>query len=146
MKASGSTLDYAIWVVRLFVLIVFGWNILCAIQFIAQPDVYASAYQLEGIPGYAAIRGLGVAFLMWNSTYPFFIINPRKWPILGYVILVQQIIGIIGESFVLASLPVSGFAALSNSIMRFLIFDAAGLLLIVVSLIILRVTTRKILL
>ena len=80
------------------------------------------------MPGAAAVRGLGVAFLMWNATYPAVIANPRRFRALYAVVLVQQAVGLAGESWILLSLP-AGHAALAASIVRFIAFDAVGLVL-----------------
>lgn len=114
-------------------LVVFFWNVLCALQFVVAPQDYMGAYGLSGVEGAAALRGLGIAFLMWNATYPAFIINPQRFRVLGWVVLAQQIIGLGGESLIFFTLP--GFTSvLAGSILRFMVFDAAGLILIAVAL------------
>lgn len=106
--------------------IVFFWNVLCAVQFIAFPEQYVAAYQLSGVAGEVALQGIGVAFLMWNATYPAFIVNPEKFQHLGIVVLVQQAIGLVGELIIAANLPAQGFDLLADSIARFVGFDAIG--------------------
>lgn len=123
----------AVWVIRIVFTIVFLWNVLCAIQFILFPADYAGSYQLSGTEGEVALRGLGVAFLMWNATYPAYIARPDRFPVLGAVIVAQQVIGLVGESLILASLP-EGYALLASSIQRFIAFDGAGLLLMIAAL------------
>lgn len=127
-------------VVRLCFAVPFAWNVLCALQFVAMPDAYVGAYQLDGAggAGSAAIRGLGVAFLMWNATYPLFLWSPSKYRILGFVILAQQAIGLLGELLILGTLfgaadTGAAFAVLSGSIMRFAAFDLAGLVIMGIS-------------
>lgn len=122
------------WVVRLCFAIPFAWNVLCALQFIVAPADYSWAYQLSGVEGEVALRGLGVAFLMWNATYPPFLWRPECFVGLGAVIVAQQVIGLIGEIFILSTLP-TDFTVLGASIQRFIIFDGAGLLLMVCGLI-----------
>ncbi len=117
---------------RLAFLAVFSVNVSCAVSFIANPAAYAPSYQLAGVPGMVAVQGIGVAFLMWNATYPAFIVSPKRFPSLGWVILAQQLIGLIGESFILATLfsnagaIAADMSVLSASIVRFIIFDAGG--------------------
>ncbi len=123
----------AAWVIRVCFTVVFVWNVLCAFQFLVAPASFAGAYQLSGTAGEAAVRGMGVVFLMWNATYPAFLVNPVRFKVLGWVIAVQQLIGCVGEAFILAALPASGFDLLAASIQRFLIFDAVGLALMVLS-------------
>lgn len=136
-------IDWAAWLARAGFAVVFGWNVVCALQFVVAPESYMGAYQLSGAEGVVALRGLGVAFLMWNATYPLFIVKPRRWPVLGGVIVAQQVIGLVGESIILAGLPVSGFALLSESISRFIAFDATGLVIEVVALAALWATRRR---
>lgn len=112
--------------VRVAFALVFAWNVLCALQFVIAPASFAGAYQLSGAAGEAAVRGMGVAFLMWNATYPAFIVCPHRFKPLGAVVLVQQAIGFLGEAFILLSLPGQGFELLSASILRFMAFDGAG--------------------
>ena len=114
------------WVVRLAFAAVFAVNVDCALSFIISPEAYMGAYELAGVSGAAAVRGIGVAFLMWNVTYPAFIALPERWPVLGWVILAQQLVGLVGESLILAGLP-AGHATLAAGIKLFIASDAAGL-------------------
>ena len=113
---------------RVAVALVFALNVQCAVSFVLWPGAYAGGFELEGVPGAAAVRGLGVAFLMWNATYPAVIANPRRFRALYAVVLAQQAVGLAGESWILLSLP-AGHATLAASIERFIAFDAAGLVL-----------------
>ena len=114
-------------VARIAVAIVFVLNVQCALQFVFWPASFAGAYELSGVAGEAAVRGLGVAFLMWNATYPAVIASPRRFRALYVVVLVQQAIGLVGESAILLGLP-AGHDVLAASILRFIAFDAAGLI------------------
>lgn len=115
----------ALWTARIAVAAVFAVNVQCAVQFIVWPDAFAPSYELSGVAGNIAVQGLGVAFLMWNATYPLVIIDPVKYRTLFFVVLVQQIIGLVGESAILAMIP-EGHALLASSIARFVAFDGAG--------------------
>lgn len=128
---------WPLWLTRAAFALVFCWNVLCAAQFITCPQDFTAAYQLSGVQGQVALRGLGVAFLMWNATYPAFIASPRRFPVLGWVILAQQLIGLVGEGIILAGLP-AGFEVLAASITRFIAFDAAGLVIMTVAFALLR--------
>lgn len=126
--STASTLwRYAPWITRIIFAVVFFLNIQCALQFIITPNAYLNAYELSGASGTVAIQGLGVAFLMWNTTYPLYLVQPTKYRFLGIIILVQQAIGLIGESIILLSLPL-GHEMLAGSIIRFICFDAIGLI------------------
>lgn len=116
------------WFARIAFAAVFAVNVQCALSFALSPGDFAAAYELGGEAGDAAVRGIGIAFLMWNATYPAFIAAPRRFPVLGWVILAQQAIGLIGESLLLCGLP-AGHDVLAASITRFVAFDAAGLAL-----------------
>ena len=120
------------WLARAAVALVFAWNVLCALQFIFQPVEYAQGSGLAGTPtDQAVISGLGVAFLMWNVTYPLVIAQPSKHRTLFAVVLAQQAIGLVGESAILARLFTQGADSLAvvGSIQRFIAFDAAGLVI-----------------
>lgn len=117
-----------LWLNRAAFAIVFAINVTCAVQFIIWPDSFAGAYELFGVPGQVAVRGMGVTFLMWNATYPLFVFKPDKYRALGGVIIAQQAIGCIGEACILATLD-AGHELLASSIMRFIAFDAAGLVI-----------------
>ena len=127
-QEPASTRRAAGLAARIAVALVFALNVQCAVSFVLWPGAYAGGFELEGVPGAAAVRGLGVAFLMWNATYPAVIANPRRFRALYAVVLAQQAVGLAGESWILLSLP-AGHAALAASIVRFIAFDAAGLVL-----------------
>ena len=98
-----------------------------ASQLAANPCSHPS-FEVAGVPGAAAVQGLGIAFLMWNATYPAVIASPLRFRAVAVIVLVQQAIGLAGESWLRFGLP-AGHAALSASIERFILFDAAGLVL-----------------
>ena len=117
------------WAVRVGFGLVFLMNVQCAAAFISDPAGYAGAYELTGVAGEAAVRGLGIAFLMWNATYPVFIVWPEHHRTLGWIIVAQQIIGLVGESLLLAHLP-AGHDVLAAGISRFVLFDGLGLIVL----------------
>ena len=118
----------ASWSARLAVAIVFVGNIQCALYFLLFPENYAPSFELSGVAGIAAIQGLAVAFLMWNATYPLVFINPSRHRTLFAIVLVQQAIGLLGESLILSGVG-PDHALLRESITRFIVFDAAGLVI-----------------
>lgn len=117
-----------IWWSRIVLTLVFAWNVLCAIDFIFTPDNFIGSYELAGISGKIAIQGLGIAFLMWNVTYPMAIMNPVKYIVLYRIILIQQLIGLIGETILLFSLDAEHYI-LIGSLQRFVLFDSVGFIL-----------------
>ena len=88
----------AAWLARAAFLLVFAINVQCAASFVLWPDVYAPSFEVAGVPGAAAVQGLGIAFLMWNATYPAVIASPLRFRAVAVIVLVQQAIGLAGES------------------------------------------------
>lgn len=121
-----------LWTARLLVSIVFVWNLQCALTFIFDPVSVMGAYQLYGAVGSATLQGVGIAFLMWNTTYPAVIVSPNRFRSLFVVVLIQQIIGLIGEIWIIMNLG-PGTEALAESILRFIVFDGVGLILLAVA-------------
>ena len=120
----------------------FAINVWCAIVFLFDPQTYVGAYELQGTAGEAAVRGMGVVFLMWNATYPLYIFRPDRYRALGRIIIVQQAIGCAGEAFILATLG-AGHELLAASILRFIAFDVGGLLIEVAAFAVLYVAKRQ---
>lgn len=122
---------------------VFVSNLCCIIPFLVHPEDYIGSYEVCGSNGaVAAIQGFGVAFAMWNVTYPFFIFRPRKDMTLGLIIIVQQAVGLIGELYIRHGLP-QGLTSLPSAITRFVWFDAGGLVLLVAGFVICFARNRK---
>lgn len=132
----------SVWAVRIAFAVVFFLNVQCAVQFILWPGSFTGSYELSGVAGEAAVRGLGIAFLMWNCTYPAVIIRPERFKALGVVVLVQQAIGLVGETLLSASLP-GGHVILQGGISRFALFDGLGLVLMLATFIWMMVALRK---
>ncbi len=99
-----------IWIARVLVALVFFINVQCALQFILWPEAYTAAYQVEGA---SAVR-------------------PDRYRVLFGVVIAQQAIGLVGESLLLASLG-PGLEVLAGSVIRFIAFDAAGLVLLAIA-------------
>ncbi len=120
------------WIARALVALVFAINVQCALQFILWPQAYTAAYQVEGASAEVMVRTVGICFLMWNATYPPVIARPDRYRVLFGVVLAQQAIGLVGESLLLIGLQ-PGLEVLASSIARFVAFDAAGLVLLVIA-------------
>ena len=127
-RKAPRSVKIATWAVRLCFAFVFVVNVQCALGFAFAPEVYMGAYELSGVPGRVGIQGIGIAFLMWNCTYPLVIWRPERHRALAGVVLIQQIVGLAGESAIRATLP-TGHDLLASSIDLFITFDAVGLLL-----------------
>jgi hypothetical protein len=117
---------------RLLVAIVFGWNMQCALIFLADPIQYTSSFMLTNdLVGITVIRSIGLLFLMWNIPYLFAAIQPIRWRICLIISLIQQVTGVLGEIWILSALPSS--SVLHTSIMRFVVFDTVGLGLLAIA-------------
>lgn len=118
-----------IWAARSLIGLVVLWNLQAAFTFLAAPGLYAPAFELAGVPGQAAVRGVAVLFVMWSIPYLVACWQPHGHRLALVEALLMQVIGLIGEGFVLSTLG-QGHAILQASILRFLAFDAAGLVLL----------------
>ena len=124
---SDAGVRAAIWACRAAFALVFAVNVHCALSFAVDPASYAGGFELTGVAGEAATRGMGVAFLMWNCTYPLVIWQPARFRALAAVVLAQQVVGLAGETAILAGLP-AGHVVLASGITRFIAFDGFGLI------------------
>lgn len=125
-----------LWAARIVIGLVFIINLQCCFSFIVFPESFVGAYELSGVSGVVALQGIAVAFLMWNATYPFAIAHPVKNRVVYLIVLIQQAIGLIGETLIYFSIG-EGHAVLHESILRFILFDGAGLILMVIPFVIL---------
>ena len=126
-----------VWIARLLIGVVTAWNLQAAFIFIFSPDRFAPSYELSGVAGEAAVRGIGVLFLMWNVPYLFALQNPVRYQLALCFALLMQFTGLVGESYILSTLSAEN-AILKSSISRFIIFDGAGLLLLVLAFLLIR--------
>ncbi len=120
------------WTSRLLIVLVAAWNIQAGIVFLVSPQAFVGAYELSGAAGEAAVRGVGVLFLMWNVPYLFAAFDPIRFRLALTFALLMQLTGLVGENYILSTLT-SDHAVLRESILRFIAFDGAGLVLLVVA-------------
>ncbi len=114
---------------RILILIVMIWNFQAAVCLLINAPVYLPAFELSGQPGVVAIRGVGVLFLMWQVPYLFAFISPQKNRTALVESLLMQFIGLIGETLLWISLSEIHYQ-LRSSMMRFIVFDGVGFLLL----------------
>ena len=126
-----------IWLARILVGAVFVANLTAAVPFVLNPERYAAGFEMSGVPGEVFVRSLGILFLMWNAAYPPVIAAPHRQRTLLYVLIAMQVIGLIGETWMYSTIP-DGHAALAASGLRFIIFDAGGLLALLLAALLLR--------
>jgi len=120
------------WIARFFIATVLVWNLMCALEFILRPALYVGSYELACEVGRAVIIGFGILFLMWQVPYFFALINPVKFKTSLFQAILMQAIGAIGESWLLGTLSPER-AVLRRSMTRFVIFDGAGLVLLLLA-------------
>ena len=118
------------WTARFLIAAVIGWNLQVAYVFLLSPEIFVSGFELSGIPGEAAVRGMAVLFMMWNIPYLVALWLPQRHRVSLYEAIAMQTVGLLGESFILSTLG-TGYALLRVSITRFIAFDAAGLVFLV---------------
>jgi len=127
---------------RVLIAIVIGWNLQCAIVFIANPAGYMGGFGLDGQAGAQMVRALGVLFVMWNVPYAFALASPVRYRISLIEAVVMQTIGLVGETLILlAGGPYT--AVITATITRFIVFDGAGLVLLAVALWLVRTRTEQ---
>jgi hypothetical protein len=126
-----------LWLARALIFTVIAWNLQAAIVFLLSPEAFSPGFELSGIPGAAAMRGIAVLFLMWNVPYVAACWHPQKHSLALKEALAMQSIGLLGESWIFMSLPAEHIL-LQSSILRFIAFDAAGLALLVMAFVLAR--------
>ncbi len=127
--------SWKVWGARVLVAVVLFWNLQATVQFMLKPQLFTASFQVEGVPGQAAVTGFGILFLMWQVPYGFALVHPLRFKTSLWQALIMQTIGVIGESLLLFSIPLA-FQPLRSSIVRFIIFDGAGVLLLACALLI----------
>jgi len=122
-----------LWIARVLIAVVLFWNLQCAVAFLAFPEGYAPGFELEGEPGSVAVRGMGILFVMWNVPYVVALWHPLKHRCSLVEAIVMQALGVVGESWLWATLS-PGHDALRLTAWRFTLFDGIGLVLLLITL------------
>ena len=131
MTIQGKRIQ--LWAGRALITAVTLMNLQAAFQFMLFPKEYAWGFELGGTPGSAMMQGVGLLFLMWNIPYIFAAVHPVKNFISLIEAVIMQFIGVVGESWLLSRLP-GEHPLINASVGRFIIFDGAGLGLLIVAL------------
>jgi hypothetical protein len=126
-----------LWLGRALIAVVLFLNLQAAVLFLVHPADYASGFELTGVPGSSMVQGMGLLFIMWNVPYLIALLHPVKHRLSLIEALIMQSIGVIGESSLKCLLPAS-HVILSASVNRFILFDAADLVLLLLAWIITR--------
>ena len=122
-----------IWAARVLIGTVLFFNLQCALFFLLWPEVYAPLFELAGTPGAAALRGMGILFVMWNIPYLAACADPQGKQTSLIEAAVMQAVGAGGEILLALSLP-QEHSILIASVWRFIIFDMVGLLFLLAAL------------
>jgi hypothetical protein len=125
-----NKVDFRSWVARILIGVVVAWNLECALAFLLDPEAFAPGFELSGIPGEAAVRGMAVLFVMWNIPYLVALWQPRRNRASLWEALAMQAVGVIGESIILITLPPE-HTILHTSLLRFFAFDVAGVVALI---------------
>ena len=122
-----------LWAARLLIAVVTLMNLQAAFQFMLQPERFAPGFEMNGTTGTAMTQGMGLLFLMWNIPYLFALIHPIRNFVSLVEAVIMQFIGVGGES--LSYLKLTGeHPLLRSSVERFILFDGAGLILLLAAL------------
>jgi hypothetical protein len=121
-----------LWLARLLIAIVFFINVEVGLEFVIRPQVFAPGFEVSGVVGATIVRAIGVLFLMWNVPYAFAAYHPVNHHTSLYEALIMQTIGLVGESYILWSLP-AGHPAAAATITRFIAFDGSGLVALLIA-------------
>ena len=124
-------------IAQFLIFVVLAINTYCAVDFIVRPNLYMGAYELSGEVGRVVMIGYGILFLMRHVPYFFALAQPIVHRTSLIQALLMQTIGLIGESFLLQSIPLE-HALLRGSILRFIIFDGGGLVLLILAFLVIR--------
>jgi hypothetical protein len=76
--------------------------------------------------------GVGILYVMWQVPYVFAAINPAAHRLSMTEAVLMQAIGLLGETWLRSRIPVE-HTVLRNSILRYIVFDAGGLVLLSVA-------------
>ncbi len=138
-KLSHSTAksSLATWLVRGLILPVLLANLSAALPFVLHPQDHGWAFEVPGSVGEVIVRSIGLLFLMWVVPYVPVLLRPARYRVCLIVILVQQSIGLLGETWMYLALP-PGHPALRATGLRFIVFDAVGLVLLIAAYCVLR--------
>ncbi len=132
-----------VWMARLLIAIVLFWNLQAAFLFTFKPLLFIASFQLDGIPGKAAVAGYGILFFMWQVPYVFAFLHPVIFKISLWQALIMQSIGVLGETILLSTIS-SDYYLLRSSVLRFIVFDGVGIIILFGSLLLIkRINVQK---
>ncbi len=78
---------------------------------------------------------------MWQVPYGFALLHPVRFKVSMWQALIMQVIGTVAESILLTTIPLE-YQLLRSSIQRFILFDAAGAVLLLGGILLVRNRTQ----
>jgi len=128
----GNQQSAILWFARAALLAVLIANMTAAIPYVLRPADYTATYELTGVPGEVVVRGFGILYLMWAVPFIPALWHPARNRVAFVIVLAMQAIGLAGESLMLAGLP-ADHAVLRATGLRFIAFDGAGLVILLIA-------------
>jgi len=123
------------WIIRALIAPVVFFNLQCSFAFLIHPEGYTAGFDLYEPTGTHMIQGLGLLFLMWNIPYLVALLDPIRHSTSLVEAVIMQFIGVGGESLLLLRVP-QEYLNLHASVIRFILFDGGGFILLLIALII----------
>lgn len=131
-----------VWASRALIAAVTLMNLQAAILFILRPEDFAYGFEMSGAAGEAMLRGMGLLFLMWNIPYIFALVHPLRNFVSLIEAVIMQFIGVTGETLILLGLP-GEHPLIEASVGRFILFDGAGLVVLIAALLLAELARRS---
>lgn len=120
------------WLARFLIGLVTFFNLQAALLFLFSPQAYAPGFELSGAAGDAMVQGMGLLFVMWNVPYVFALLDPMRNRHSLLEAVIMQAVGVVGETALLWALP-GAHPLIHASVLRFIVFDGSGLVLLLVA-------------
>jgi hypothetical protein len=120
------------WSARLLIFLVVADNFQAAILFLLHPESVAPSFELTGLTGDSIIQGIGLLFLMWCVPYIVALIDPASHRLSLFEAIIMQALAFVGETTLMVLLPIK-LPTLENTILKFMVFDLAGLVLLLLA-------------
>lgn len=129
MDTAAAVVKRKAWIIRALITPVVFFNLQCSYEFLVHSQRYAPSFDLNKTTGAFMIQGLGLLFLMWNIPYLTALIDPIRHTTSLTEAVIMQAIGAVGETILLLNIPTE-YQNLQASVIRFIYFDAGGLLIL----------------
>lgn len=121
-----------IWSARLLIFLVVADNFQAAILFLVHSESVAPSFELTGLIGDSVIQGIGLLFLMWCVPYVVALIDPAGHRLSLLESIIMQALAFVGETTLMILLPIK-LPVLESTVLKFIVFDLAGLVLLLLA-------------